>query len=135
MLSSYYHAFTPGFNAWYVVLPLLMVIALLFGKGQYHLIGRKVKQRYNNNMFAITSCLGAGIMMILVACESFSGLIQFFDNHLGKSDSPFWSIPLALVVLVIFTMLTGMVMYEVSVWSGRRKKKRLVKSLYPKKNP
>ena len=134
-MSSYYHTFVPGFNAWYVVLPVLLIVALLFGAGQYYLVGRKVKQRYNNHMFGLTSVVGAGIILILVSCESFSGLVQFFDNHATQMDSPFWSVLFALLGVVAITMLTGMVMYELSSWSGRRKKKRLVRSLYPKKNP
>ena len=101
-LNSYYHEFSIGFNWYYIVAP---VLAILIGVIGYHghLFDRKRKKHmyFRSWVIPTTSMIFTIIVMALVMKESQHGIVQVFDNNLGKYESPSSSWVKAFLILFI----------------------------------
>ena len=93
-MNSYYHEFQIGFNWWFVVAPLLAVVMVAIGLSIFHMDERtlKIRRSYNDRLFVVLATLFAVVVMVLIFAESSDGIVQWFDNGLGKNESPVWSI-------------------------------------------
>ena len=120
-MSSYYHAFVPGFNWWYIVAPIMTLRVVYIGIRMFRLT-RSSKVRIIldtgdsivirvwtiGTVFSTgdltASCVWASLVFgVMLAKESMSGMIQLCDNFLTRQDSPMWT--LLLYVPVLFTMM------------------------------
>lgn len=132
-MNYFYHEFAPGFNWVYVVAPLWLVIAALFG----YFFGTRVKKyrRFSHDrvrgikrtevridkegimktsvcsdtvdrLLGMASGVAIGCMTMV---ECGDGIIQHFDNGLGAYDSPIWSLFMAGLIIVMAAAIYGFV--------------------------
>ena len=113
-MNEFYHEMSFGFNWWYLVGPLLMILMFFVGASRFSLnkstlkIRRKRENRFHLSVMAGVSDL---ILCILILRESFLGLLQAIVNSLGDSDIA-W-----IPILVAFAVL-GMVIFSYYVLYG-----------------
>ena len=124
-MTEYYHSFRAGFNWWYVIVPLMFVVCVLFATLLYRLGVRRrdgrlrVKQSYKQLTQAFVAIPLTIIAIWMIAAESWNGLIQFFDNHLTDGDSPAWSVIMAAFAMSSIAILIFGLYYEVAFNLGR----------------
>lgn len=123
-MNQFYHNFVPGFNFWYITIPVMVVMMYFFGMKKYKMCrtrkGRrivKVKKVY----YQALSVIVALILTIEVAVESGTGLFQFFCNHLTKEDDPFWAFMLTVVSIATLTVILYGLAYRASVYGATKK--------------
>lgn len=111
-----YHRFTPGWNWWYLVMPLFVVIAIwlgvLFNKWisiardrKIHLGGRPFTLKTKVMLYdlrPIVAKLIATLMTLVVSVmiykESWHGIMQFINNHDNTGGfAIFFVIPMAII--------------------------------------
>ena len=130
MKNPFYHYFTPGFNWWYVIAVLGLVLVALVGYCKYYVYTeysyRRLMKRYNDRFIDFASTVITIVLTIMVYRESFRGIVQFLDNGLAVDENPAWS-----VLLAPFMMLSIVGMYwTVLSFTGRfvsRKRKASLK--------
>ena len=109
MGNEYYHAFTAGFNWWYIVLPAFMAWNFFMGTRYYCIhkgrICPKFKKKWRKPFRWLNAGVATVVVTIMAFVESSNGLIQMFDNHLTTYDSPVWSLILAGFAMGIFALL------------------------------
>lgn len=104
-MNSFYHEFEIGFNHWYIILPVVLVLAAVLGSKRYYLepetmkIRKRGKKLSNLNFVAVV--LSDMAVTTLIALESSNGVIQFFTNLLTRNDSPTWGLIMAAIMLII----------------------------------
>lgn len=137
-MSEYYHYFEPGFNYWYVALPVAMAISFIIGLFNYRVEELDDRVRIKNhaassNIFVVLLAVTLIVMMII---ESGSGLTQFFDNCLDKYTSPAYSIIAgAMAWVVIATGVYAALLFffvlgaKISRNAAREKRKKLLRKL------
>lgn len=127
-MNTFYHAFTPGFNVWYVVLPLFIVVSYVIGTRfvQVKRVKHNTYRVYHTTSLhdATVSAVMAIIVGVLIYVESAAGLIQTFDN-LGGGDpgdpTGVYSLLFAGMALVVFVGLLAFAYFIVLETAKRRK--------------
>lgn len=107
-MNAYYHAFTPGFNFWYLAAPLFAVIVAIIGARVYYMDGDSKKiyrRRYNGLLCFTLSIVFAIAIAFMIGSESFRGIVQYFDNGLERFESPVWSLVGAGMTVAMFSIL------------------------------
>lgn len=107
MSKEFYYEFEPGFNTWYVLAPLCVLVFLVFGLMKFYMVGpeRKIARRGVRYQFLLKGCaLVTDLAMgVLVVNESLVGVMQFLVNHLAEYESPRWVFPLTVIILTAMT--------------------------------
>ena len=134
MKNPFYHAFTPGFNWWYVVAILGIIVVALVGWNKYyiyaeHAYRKDLFRRYNNKFIGLVSTFFTIVVMIMVCIESADGIVQFLNNGLEVNESPAWSVIVAPFVLIGVAGLYWTVLEYVGLWMAKRKKVALMRRL------
>jgi|GEM_PF-5426410 len=138
-MNRFYHEFTPGFNWWYVVLAAFFLVSVVYGHHEWFSTraavwkfhGRRVRvndihSKYENLtafskknkgmhylIFAETA-----VLTVMMFAESFSGVIQFFDNHSGASDpTGVWSVLIAFNAILTVALIECALLHF-GVWFG-----------------
>ena len=112
MNNEFYHGFSVGFNWWYVVGPLMVILMIIYGASTRKLnpatlkIRRRDKEWFLANMLAVVCDF---VLHGLFLLESAAGALQWVINHLSKDDDIAW----ALVLLVFEMSFSILVFYEV----------------------
>ena len=128
-MNAYYHEFSVGFNWWMVAMILFAVIAIVFGIGQTYLkrvvreqkIIWKLRYRYNDLLFMLLGVVAAIVITIMLFVESFDGVIQSFDNSLGRYESPVWSLILAPGAIVFVGAVFGCLIDLLAIVASKTK--------------
>lgn len=123
-MNSFYHAFEIGFNYWFLLLPLEVILMIAFGASNVKLNKRTNKIMRRDKKGIITSTFAIFmdiILMIAVIKESSSGIIQVMDNHLGPEDSPVWSLVMFVFCMCVFAVLMYYVFFIAAVFGERVK--------------
>lgn len=117
MKNEFYHSFVPGFNAWYVLLPVFLVFIVVFSlsclklsRKKTHILKRD-KQNYVLNALAIAFDI---IIHICFIFESGAGLIQLIINRLGDDSDVGW----VLFILPITLMYSALIIYVLYYGAG-----------------
>ena len=91
-MNKFYHAFVPGFNLWYALVPAMFIVAILLGRRCARVIisnkkdgGATLRIASRTANVVIGFVLGTA-MTLLVIHESSAGLLQFLDNTMGSGD-------------------------------------------------
>lgn len=119
-----YHAFSIGFNWWYVLLFLEVILMFAFGASNVKLnkktykIMRRDKKGVVANFFAI--CLDA-ILIIAVLTESSAGILQLIDNNLSANDNPAWALILFAFSIAAFALVMYHVLFGATLFGKKLK--------------
>lgn len=130
-MNSFYHSFQIGFNYWYLLLPLEVILMIGFGASNVRLdkrtnkILRRDKKGTITNFFAIVMDI---ILIIAVLLESTAGIIQTIDNHLGPNDDPMWSLVMFVFGMLAFVMIAYYVFFGAAVF-GRQVKLTILRKI------
>ena len=130
-MNSFYHSFSIGFNYWFLLLPLEVILMIGFGASNVKLdkktnkILRRDKKGTITNFFAIVMDI---ILIIVVLLESTAGVIQTLDNHLGPNDDPMWSLVMFVFGMMAFVMLAYYVFFGAAVF-GRQVKLTILRKI------
>lgn len=110
MSNEFYHGFKIGFNYWYLMAPLLMLLSFIIGTTKYRL-GKSTGKIYvmrGEFVIIVTSLISDATLMIVFAKESFFGMVQVVLNHLSKTEiawAPFMVVGCFLAVVLAFFCL------------------------------
>lgn len=118
---NYYHGFLPGFNAWYVALPVFMISAAVVGYYKYGMRNDRVFHRYIDRFLKITSGTMAVVFGIMYITESCAGIIQLSLN--ASSDEGALLLPTLILIFLPPIMLYFMLFFlakTVSEWRRKR---------------
>ena len=118
---SFYHNFLPGFNFWYVALPLFIILAAVIGYYKYGLENDRVFHRYVDRFLKITSGTMAVIFGAMYIVESGIGIIQLSLNAASEEGAIIFPTLILLLlppVLVYFVLF--FLMKTVSEWRRKR---------------
>lgn len=132
-MSPYYHEFVPGFNFWYIVAPAFLVVMALAGWCRYGLVlserdgavRLRIRRYYDGRLLVVLSAAFALIVTVMIFFESCHGLVQWFDNGLGRYESGVWSIVSAGFTLVLIAVLYGMALLWAALAVSSVRKKTL----------
>lgn len=117
-MNTFFHAFAPGFNWWYVVAPFGLLVMILVGTRQYKIVGDRVRQVFNKNLFCMIAVVFVLIFMVMVYAESSFGIIQSFDNNLLPGESPIWSVIMMPMAIIAMGMFYGAILYAAGTIAG-----------------
>lgn len=130
-MNEFYHAFSVGFNWWYVVLPALTVLMGLYGSTNLKLEegSLKILRRDKNNYLLTGVVIGADILLHwLILKESTAGILQFLMNHLSPNDDIFWALILFIIGMTGTTICVYVLFFQAAKF-GQRLKRRYLKKL------
>lgn len=125
MNNPYYHSFIPGFNAWYIVAVLGVILIAVVGYNMYYVHSGCMFKRYNRRFIGFMSFVFTAILMVMVVKESWRGLVQFLDNGLAYDDSPAWTMIGAPVALMILAGVYWSLLDHVGRRVALKKKRRI----------
>ena len=134
-MNSFYHAFSIGFNWWFVLLPLQVVMMIWFGASCRKLNRRTGKIMARDKKGTVANILAISmdiILVIAVVLESSAGIIQMIDNNLSADDDPMWSLILFVFIMTAFAFLMYYVFLGASVF-GRQAKLAYLREIRKKK--
>lgn len=125
MRSEFYHEFMVGFNLWYVVLPLMLIVAVLVGMGKYWL-DKDCKIWHFKEVFMKVPAIIAGILAFGMMCaESFTGAYQVCVNLMVHRNGE-GVIIAGMVALFGIAVLAALYGYLFYVIADKVAEKRLV---------
>jgi hypothetical protein len=134
MRNEMYHAFRVGFNWWYVVLPLLMLILGVVGSFRFYedLYGKiRRKNKKFTLLLKVLAIVADIIVIVMILAESFTGIFQIFLNNLTAQDDPLW----ALIILVFAIIALAFIGYRLMILSinlgGKAKLAFLKRNKFP----
>ena len=112
-MSDYYHEFTVGFNWWMITMPLFAIAMVALGASLYRMKERNgrliICKNWSDAVLYIASTLFALIAMIMLVIESGNGIVQYFDNGLGRYESPVGSlIEMAIAIQCVTFLYWGL---------------------------
>jgi len=114
-MSRYYHEFTIGFNWYYLVAPVMLVLVGLVGASRFKLgTDLKIRSRFNERLTIITSVLAGVALAWMLYSESIAGIIQWFDNCLTSRDSGVYSLFLAGCAVMVVSMFYGVLAFYIA---------------------
>ena len=137
--NQYYHDVALSFNWWSVFAVASLIVFAIIGWHQYELVRIKgkyrIKKAIEEDVIMLLALLDSIVFGIMLAAESWRGILQFLDNHSAPGEAPVLSViilPLAIVLIVAMYLA---IIYYVAVTSGvmrynqlgdqRRKKNRI----------
>lgn len=112
MNNEFYHGFSVGFNWWYVVGPLMVILMVIYGASTRKLNPATLKIRRRDKKWFLANVLAVVCDFVLhglVLLESTTGALQLVINHLSKDDDIAW----ALILLIFGMSFTALVFYEI----------------------
>lgn len=129
-MNPYYHDFSVSFNAWFVVLPIMVVAMAAFGLSKYRLdrdelviLGRDK----GNFIMTVMAVVFDVVLHVLIVFESGAGALQKITNYLGRGDSPVWAVILLIVIIAISAFAFYYLFFVVGKVCSRLKIKQLKK--------
>ena len=125
---SYYHAFIPGFNFWYLYVPAMIGLFYLLGYKSIRVVrrdGRKKFRRLSPRFVGFLSVIASIIFGVLLCAESMNGIVQTFDNAFANDgSSPVYSLIFAgCAVGFLIMIFFGLNLFANSCGESRRVKK------------
>ncbi|MDO4612339.1 MAG: hypothetical protein Q4B29_02695 [Candidatus Saccharibacteria bacterium] len=122
MFNSLYHKFIPGFNLWYVVAPVLIIlVALACSKRYYLLEDLRIRSRFNDRCIKVMATIASVIFGVLFALESRRGILQMCDNSLTDRDNPIYSGIIALMIYVAVVAIYGVATFYIGRYVSKRR--------------
>ena len=89
-MNSYYHEFVPGFNWWYIVAPVLILVMAIVGwqryKGYRKPRSLEIRRGCSDKFLKIVAWIFTAVVTALIFLESADGIVQFFDNIAPASE-------------------------------------------------
>lgn len=124
-MSQFYHNFVPGFNFWYITIPVALIAMYFIGKKKYQMRrtrnGRRIARKAKKVHYQVLSWIVALLLTCQIVVESGAGLFQFFCNHLTAEDDPFWAFMLTVMATgALMAILYGLA-YHASVCGAAKK--------------
>lgn len=114
-MSSYYHEVSIGFNWWYFLVPVFVIVMMVLGSRKYFLKEMKIRSCDDGGMTAIEKYLAivmAIITIALIAIESGIGIVQVLVN---TGEHSFY-----VVLALVFAILLGLpLMYYLYFQAGK----------------
>ncbi len=124
-MNAYYHEFLPGFNYWYIGLPVaLLLIAFL----AYHGVGLKhgkIKTSFFGKLGVALMLLSTAAFPLALIFESGAGIVQVFDNRLRANDSPVYSLFFAGLAIAFLAIVYFLIARSIFVSVKDRKVAKL----------
>ena len=112
---SYYHEIVVGFNWWFVLAPLFVVLEAVIGWRSFALRGGEIRRVKHRKLVDYTSAMFAIIVAALILIESADGIVQWLDNRTVAGESPVWNVGMAPFV----ALFVGLIYWGVLVCIGR----------------
>lgn len=107
-----------GFNFWFVISPLLLVlVALVSGLRHRRHHCRPLKDRYSDELPTVVGALATLLVAVCVIVESRDGLLQLADSGLTAQDSPAWS-PVVAAIIFSSAVLLYVILVAVAIRLG-----------------
>lgn len=130
-MNAFYHSFEPGFNWWYVVAPVLFVLCVFYGSKRSRLSdeGKLMVRRNHYYRLAALAIVAGLVIGWMVVSESWYGLVQTFDNKLGKYESGIVSTIEAGIAVVCLVVFYGLACYFGGVIASKVKRWALIRKL------
>lgn len=128
-MNNFYHSFSIGFNFWFILLPIQVAIMVAFGISNVRMNEMTGKVQSRDQLGTVTSALSIVmtiITLIVIACESSRGIIQFLDNQLAPGDDPLWSIVFYVLTIGTLAILLFYLFGEAET-IGRKIKRQIIK--------
>lgn len=120
-MSTYYYSFVPGFNAWYIVWPLLVAATAFIGGLRYHLDEEwRIRSTFSAVAYMLLLAVMEIALVVMFVAESWNGLLQFCLNALIGNESPFWAIILAVLALEVVTVVFGLSLLYAGYYGSTR---------------
>lgn len=116
-MNEYYHDFAAGFNSWYVVVPLFMLLIFFIGTSKYVLDAKNLRikrRRKNDCLIRVTAAAMVVASFSLIMMESMAGIVQVVINHLTES-----SIAWLPVIAGVGLFFSAIVFYHLFLLFGR----------------
>lgn len=102
-MNVYYHGFQVNFNSWQIMVPMALAIAATIGWNQWWLTPKlRLRRMYSDGVIKLMTAFAGGLFAILLAGESWRGILQMLDNVFG-TDEGLW----ALMSLVLTPVVIG----------------------------
>ena len=121
-MSSYYHAFVPGFNWWYIVAPIMTLWVTFVGIRRFRLTrSMAIKEVFGTRFLVELSVWSTVTFGFMLAMESMDGIVQFCDNLLTKQDSPAWTLITAPGLFMVVVCTYGVCTYFISKFASNMK--------------
>jgi len=121
-MNPYFHSFMPGFNLWYLVGPLTIVLTSILAWCLPTLQNGRVSRTNFTAGTVLAMVIGSALIFTtMLFVESGAGAIQFFDNMLTTSDSPVWSLFLAGFAIVFVGIIHFCANFFLAVFVCKRK--------------
>lgn len=118
MKNDLYHSFVPGFNAWYVLLPMFLIAIVIFSLTCSRLskrANRILRRDKEDFLLNIISVIFDIIIHIFFVIESGAGLIQVIINTLSDDTDAGW----ILFILPVTLVFTAFLMYGLFFGTGK----------------
>lgn len=118
MNNEFYHTFLPGFNWWYIVAPLMVLLMSAFGASNRRLNEKSLRIMGRDKRGYLLNALALILdffLYLLVVRESAVGIVQLFANHLSPDDNPAW----AIILFVFAVSVSAVFVYELLVYAGK----------------
>ena len=106
---SFYHDFAIGFNLWYILAPLYLVLMVCVGAKRYRfrISDGSIRKRYKDCLLDLAGTLGGMWFAFDFAFESGHGVVQLVDNF-NPTQGPMWSILMLLCAMVGVGFMYGL---------------------------
>ena len=118
MKNDLYHGFTPGFNAWYVLLPMFVIAIVIFSINCARLSKSKrriLRRDKEDKVLNVISIIFDVIIHIFFIFESGAGLLQVIINSLGDDSDVGW----VLFLLPISLLFSALMIYGLFYGAGK----------------
>ena len=131
--NEFLRLFTPQFNVWYVVLPVLFIIQMILAFANVHVRTiktrngeyRKVTTYWNYRFTVLLAAVSTVIVSILMLLESWLGAAQFLLNRWGYDSDPAYAFIGAMFGIAFVGICYGFGCYVAADKLQQFKKSRL----------
>lgn len=120
-MNTHYHEIEVGFNYWYLLLPVAIIILFFLGTGRYCLTDNRIRRR--GRIFTAIAIILSGVLdaviMEAVMAESTLGLLQLLANSLAKEEDMVWAVivlPISLIFVSAFLYGLFMTVVKLGGW-------------------
>ena len=101
-MNIYQHEIQITFNAWQVMAPMALVVAAIIGWNQFWLSPKlRLRRLYSDGILKLAALFAGGMFAILLAGESWRGILQVLDNVFGTNEGLWALMSLVLTPIVI----------------------------------
>ena len=112
---------------WWILLAIITFIAMVILGSKQYMIYRdenhdiRIKKVFGNGYYKLITIISSSIFGVLFSIESWRGVLQILDNHLGPNDSLAWSIILLPLAIITAIFIYAVIIYYIGIIAGMAK--------------